>query len=198
MYRQLPTLKQNLTLVFPHGLLRPLVPDDVHAGHVEGLNDPDVNEYLVAVRQQVQTLETVRAFVQANHIASDAVLFGIWLDGHTKHCGTVRLHQINREDGVGVLGICIFDKNAWGRAVGSTAIGAVTRWAFDSFGLDMITAGTYAENVGSWKAFIKAGYSVVEDIPSRYVIDDKPTVVRSLIARSRVSNAASRSKQFPE
>jgi RimJ/RimL family protein N-acetyltransferase len=168
------------------------VPDDVHAAYVQGLNDPDVNEYLVAVRQQTQTSETVQAFVQANCNASDAVLFGIWMDGYTTHCGTVRLHQINRDAGTGVLGICIFDKGVWGSSVGSSTIDVVTRWAFDHLGLEAIEAGAYVENVGSWKAFVKAGYTIVEDVSDRYQLDGKPTVVRRMIARRPSSSAATR------
>jgi len=184
--------KRGLNITFLHGSLRPLVLDDVHAGYVEGLNDPDVNGYLVAVRRQVQTSETVRAFVQENWDASDAVLFGIWVDGHRTHCGTVRLHQINRSVGTGVLGICIFDKSSWGCSVGSGAIDAVTRWAFDHLGLDAIEAGAYAENVGSWKAFLKVGYTIVEDVHDRYQLDGNPTVVRRMIARRPSSSAATR------
>jgi ribosomal-protein-alanine N-acetyltransferase len=175
--------KRGLNITSLHGFLRPLVPDDVHSGYVEGLNDPEVNKYLVSVRRQAQTSETVRAFVQENWDASDAVLFGIWVDGHTTHCGTVRLHQINRNDGTGVLGVCIFDKAVWRSSVGSSAIDAVTCWAFDGLGLDAIQAGAYLENVGSWKAFMKVGYTIVEDVYARYQLDGNPTVVRCMIAR---------------
>lgn len=175
--------KRKLKLAIPGGYLRPLVPEDVHAAYVHGLNDPEVNKYMVSVRAQTQTLETVRAFVQANHIAPQAVLFGLWMDGEGRHCGTVRLHEINAVECTAVLGICIFDKRAWGRALGSTAIDAVTQWAFRELGLASVEAGTYLDNAASWKAFLKAGYSVLEDISGRYERDGLPVVVRVLIAR---------------
>ncbi len=182
-----PALKSALVLSIPEGRLRPLTPDDIHAGYVAGLNDPQVNRYLVAVRQQMQTAETVRAFVDANRLDADGVLFGIWVDGQERHCGTVRLYQIDRATSAADVGICIFDRNAWGRSLGAAAIGAVTAWAFGALGLEAITAGVYAENVASWKAFIKAGYAVAEDIAGRYELDGRPVVVRKLVARRGVS-----------
>ena len=182
--------KWGVSITFSHGFLRPLFPDDIHSGYVEGLNDPDVNEYFVAARQQVQTHETVRAFVQENCDASDAVLFGVWADGDTTHCGTVRLHQIDRIVGTGIVGICLFDKGGRGASVGSSAIDAVTRLAFDCLGLGAIEAGAYLENVGSWKAFVKAGYIVVEDVHDRYQLDGKPIVVRRMLARRPGSSMA--------
>lgn len=187
-----PALKRNINLEIPQGHLRPLRPEDVHPGYVDGLNNPDVNKYLVNVRQRVQTLETVRAFVNADHLAADAVLFGIWIDGQTRHCGTVRLHMIDREEGTAVLGICIFDKQAWGRTLGSAAISVVTQWAFVNLCLDTIEAGAYSNNVGSWKAFLKAGYEVAEDVCGRYELDGKPTVVRKMVAHRAASGSASR------
>lgn len=175
--------KNVLAITFAHGFLRPLVPEDVHQKYVQGLNDPDVNEYLVSVREQIQTAETVQAFVRDNWTSPDAVLFGIWVDGIKLHCGTVRLHQINRNLGTAVLGICIFDKHVWGGAVGSGAIDAVTQWAFGHLNLDTIKAGAYLQNVASWKAFEKAGYTVVEDIAGRYTLNGKAAVVRWMVAR---------------
>lgn len=78
--------KQSINIAFPHGILRPLVPEDVHEAYIQGLNDPDVNRYLVTVRQQVQTAETVQAFVRANRDDPDAVLFGIWIYGISVEC----------------------------------------------------------------------------------------------------------------
>lgn len=182
-----PALKNALVLNIPGGRLRPLVADDIHAGYVAGLNDPQVNRYLVAVRQQVQTVETVRAFVEANHLSVDGVLFGIWVDGQQRHCGTVRLYQVDRTTGAADVGICIFDRGAWGRSLGATAISAVTAWALDDLGLNTIKAGVYAENIASLTAFIKAGYTVSEDIVDHYELDGRPVVVRKLVTRRGVS-----------
>lgn len=172
--------KATLVLPFVHGHLRPLKVDDVFPGYVDGLNDPEVNRYLVTVRDRTQTLESVRAFVAAQFLAPDAILFGIWLQGQSEHCGTLRLHGIGR-DGGAHIGICLFDRATWGRGIGSAAIATVAQWAFGSLGLHLIEAGAYAENVASWKSFLKAGFVVSEDIPNKFARDGQPVIVRRMV-----------------
>lgn len=157
-----------------------MVVDDVFQGYVDGLNDQEVNRYLVTVRERTQTLESVRAFVGAEFMAPDAVLFGIWLQDQSMHCGTLRLHGVGR-DGSAHIGICLFDRATWGCGIASAAIATVTQWAFGSLGLQSIEAGAYAENVASWKSFLKAGFVVSEDIQNRFERNGQPAHVRCLV-----------------
>lgn len=152
-------------------------------GHVKGLNDPEVNRFLVTTRENAQNEKTVREYIEANWFADDAALLGIWIDEQSLYCGTIRLHQIDRKEGTAMLGLCIFDKQAWGRSVGTEAIRAVTHWAFNVLELDKIQASAYIDNVASWKAFVKAGFSVVEDVNEGYCLDGKPATVRRLVAQ---------------
>ncbi|MBI3899060.1 MAG: GNAT family N-acetyltransferase [Gammaproteobacteria bacterium] len=178
-----PVFKRGVTLNIPQGYLWSLTVDDVHAGYIDGLNDPEVNRYMVAVRQKTQTDDTVRAFVRIDELAPDAVLFGIFHKNSARHCGTVRLHHVNLTDRTADIGICVFDKRVWGQAIGAAAIGSVTQWAFDRLGIQSILAGTYVDNVSSWKAFMKAGYVLEKDVADRYQRDGQPAVVRMLVAR---------------
>lgn len=183
--------KRDIHLSISGGCLRPLLPEDIHQGYIAGLNDPEINQYLVSVREKTQTYETVNEFVSTDFLSEDAVLFGIWAKGHPKHCGTVRLHCINRSKRTAIIGICIFDKNAWGRSIGADAIRAVSSWAFAYLGIRAIEAGAYAENIGSWRAFLKAGYIVAEDIHGRYQLEGKSVVVRKLVAYSPATGSCS-------
>jgi len=186
-----PASKRGIRLSISGGCLRPLLPEDVHQGHIAGLNDPEINKYLVSVRARTQTYETVNEFVSTDFLSEDAVLFGIWAKNHQKHCGTVRLHRINRAERTASIGICIFEKEVWGRSIGADAIRAVSRWAFEYLGICAIEAGAYAENIGSWRAFLKAGYVVAEDIRDRYKLEGKSVVVRKLVAYSPATGSPS-------
>lgn len=48
-------MSPDTILNFEGGYLRPLKPEDVHAGYVSGLNDPEVNRYLDGVKHTKQT-----------------------------------------------------------------------------------------------------------------------------------------------
>lgn len=175
----------DVVLEFDGGYLRPLQVQDVHPGYVSGLNDPEVNRFLVGVKHTVQTEASVIAFVESNSSASDAVLFGVWLAGATQLCGTVRLHGIERIHMTACIGVCLFDKAVWGKKVGSKAVEAVTNWAFETMKLRWIEAGAYAGNIASQKAFLSAGYVWVYDIPDKYLFEGRPEVVKLYAARNR-------------
>lgn len=173
--------KTTLRISFAHGHLRPLQPADVHPCYVEGLNDPEVNRYLVTVHNQRQTIDSVRAFVEEQSLAPDAVLFGIWLEGQSAHCGTLRLHGLDGRASAHI-GICLFERAVWGRGIGSAAIVAATQWAFQALAeLHSIEAGAYLENAASWKSFLKAGYTASEDIANVFLRKGQPATVRRLV-----------------
>jgi hypothetical protein len=46
--------------------LRPLQVKDITDTYINGLNDPDVNRYLVDARRNVQTQESVEKYVRSN------------------------------------------------------------------------------------------------------------------------------------
>ena len=151
-------MDENVQIEFDGGSIRPLTSGDVHPGYIDGLNDPEVNKYLVGVRNNTQTQEGVTVFVLDNQSAKDSILFGIWCNGMTEHCGTIRLHEIESIHKTAHIGICLFDKSVWGNKIGSRAVKVVTQWAFETLKLRWIEAGAYSENVASIKTFSRAGY----------------------------------------
>lgn len=175
-------MSPEVVLSIDGGYLRPLKTEDVHLGYILGLNDTEVNRYL-EVRHTVQTEHSVVKFVQDNQQANDAVLFGIWRDGDMFHCGTLRLHGIAQTTGSAHIGVCIFDKSAWGQRIGTKAIASATKWAISQLNVGEIEAGAYAENVASQKAFLGAGYEWRCDIPGKFVYEGNPTVVKIYVAR---------------
>jgi [ribosomal protein S5]-alanine N-acetyltransferase len=169
--------KEGLVVEFALGKLRPLMPADVHSGYVSGLNDPEVNRYLVNVRTTEQTTAGVTCYVEQNLEAGDAVLFGIWVGADARHCGTVRLHGIGATRGRAHIGVCIFDRARWRRGVGAAAIEAVSRWGCASLPIDTIEAGVYADNAASERAFTAAGYVRRQTIANVFERDGHPAPV---------------------
>ena len=174
----------EVVLEFEGGYLRPLKPEDVHHIYVSGLNDPEVNRYLDGVRRATQTEQSVVDFVKYNQQSANALLFGIWEAARECHCGSVRLHGIEHHHMTAHIGVCLFDKSAWGKKLGLKAILAVTRWAFDTLGLRWVEAGAYVGNVASQKTFLSAGYEWIYDVPDKYILEGKPTRVKVFAARN--------------
>lgn len=176
-------LNPVIELVTAGAILRPLQPDDVHEGYVNGLNDREVNRFLDSVKRAHQTHDTVVNFVQANLESPDSVLWGLWLDGDSSHSGTVRLHSIERFHGIAYIGVCLFDKTAWGKGLGGRSIRVVTDWALSSLGMRWIEAGVYAENVASQKSFLSAGYELICDINGKYLFEGKSADIKLYASR---------------
>lgn len=179
-----PRLSPEIVLEFAGGYLRPLKVEDVHPGYVTGLNDPEVNRYLDGVKRSVQTGQSIAEFVQYNRKAADAVLFGIWQAGEKHHCGTVRLHGIEHFHKTAHIGVCLFNRSAWGKKIGTKAVEIATRWAFESLGLRWIEAGAYSENIASQKTFLAAGYDWIYDVPDKYLLGGKPSRIKVYAARN--------------
>ena len=173
----------DIQLSFTGATLRPLSPNDIHLGYVEGLNDPDVNRYLDGVKRSTQTIQSVIDFVKGNSDSSDCILWGIWQEGEPYHCGTVRLHGINLLHRTANIGVCLFEKNAWGKRIGSKAIDVVTQWALYDLNLRWVEAAAYVDNIASQKAFLAAGYAWIYDIPKKYLLDGIPTTAKVFVAR---------------
>jgi RimJ/RimL family protein N-acetyltransferase len=172
-------------LEFDGGFLRPLEIADIHEGYVEGLNDPQVNRYLVGVRHSMQSADSVMQFVCQNIEAPDALLFGIWRTGEEKHCGTIRLHSIERIHHSAHVGVCLFDRRVWGRGLAGRAVKTLTHWAHTRLCLRWIEAGMYADNLASEKTFQAAGYEWIYDVPDKYLFEGHSAPAKVYAARNQ-------------
>lgn len=162
-------------LAISGGYLQQLEPDDVKDVYVEGLNNPIVNKYL-EVRHKVNTLKTVKEFVSANANSEDGVLWGVWIESRNTLIGSLRLHDINLDIGCCSIGVCIFDKSAWGQGLASSSIRSATSWAFNQFNLTKIKAGIHPENLASRNAFLNAGFEFVPETMGNSLISDNSLV----------------------
>jgi RimJ/RimL family protein N-acetyltransferase len=136
--------------------LKALDPAALGPDYAAWLNDPVINRYL-EVRFEVQTPESIARFVRAMNASADNYLFGIFSD--QKHIGNIKLGPIDRHHRRGEIGLLIGDRSSWGRGIGREAIGLVTDFAFETLNLHKVTAGCYAENEASHRAFLRAGWS---------------------------------------
>jgi [ribosomal protein S5]-alanine N-acetyltransferase len=84
------------------------------------------------------------------------------------HIGNIKIGSINWQHRYGDVGLLIGDKNSWGKGIAAEAISLVTQYAFEELNLHKLTAGMYEQNIGSYKAFIKAGYQEVGRFKQHY------------------------------
>jgi RimJ/RimL family protein N-acetyltransferase len=139
--------------------LAPLTVADVSDAYVGWLNDPAINQYL-ETRLSPQDHASCAAFVAATAADPQSHLFKIVRQDSKAHIGNIKIGPVNAHHGAGALSLLIGDKASHGQGYATEAIAAVTDWAFGTLGLHRVEAGCYDANLGSLRAFLKAGYVV--------------------------------------
>lgn len=138
--------------------LRPLDVVDVTQNYLSWLNDPEITRYLEVRFAAPATLESLQEFVQNTRKSPNDLMLGIFLRESGQHVGNIKLGPINSQHGTAEIGLLIGDRAEWGKGHAAAAISLISAYAFTVLGLSKLTAGCYAPNVGSTKAFLKAGF----------------------------------------
>ncbi|OGW47583.1 MAG: hypothetical protein A2Y66_03280 [Nitrospirae bacterium RBG_13_41_22] len=140
--------------------LRVLRLKDVTLHYVNGINDTQVNRYLLMENKGKQTMESVENYVRFNLNSPSDILFGIFLKNNNRHIGNVRLSGISYFHYFSNIGICIFDKKYWGKSNAKEVLDRVVHFAFNDMGLHYLEAGVFNENKASCKLFLSSGFKI--------------------------------------
>lgn len=158
-----------------------LEPEHVGAHYVGWLNDASMNRFLES-RFAVHDEASVRAFVDACLANPDVLFLGVRHLAAGRHVGNVKL-DVSRVHGRAEVGILIGDPDVQGQGLATRAISVLCRIAGEQLGLRKLTAGCYASNKGSERAFTKAGFTVEGVRPDHFLLDGK---AEALILMGRV------------
>ena len=137
--------------------------------YIDWMQDPEVLRYL-EVRFSDRTREGLRSFVEACIRSPTRHLFAIRLIEDDRHVGNIKL-QVDPHHLRGDVGVLVGERALRGRGIGTSAIRAICRHAFGTLGLAKVTAGCYAPNLASVKAFRRAGFVQEALRPAHYVCD---------------------------
>lgn len=158
--------------------LRPLGLDDVTANYLSWLNDPEVTRFLET--RQPQTLQTIREFVERVNARDDEFLFGIFLKKDGRHVGNIKIGPVKQRHLLADVTLLIGERDCWGQGIATDAIRTITRFGFGTLLLSKLTASMYVDNVGSIRAYLRAGYTQEGVRRKHYILDNKPTDVVEL------------------
>lgn len=150
-----------------------LTPELVGEDYVGWLNDPEIARYLES-RFAAHDLASTRAFVAAQWANPDVLFLGIRSEALGRHVGNIKLGPINHQHLTGDVGIMIGAREAWGRGIATRAISLLCGIARDELGLRKLTAGCYGSNLGSERAFERAGFEIEGRRPAQFLLDGAP------------------------
>ena len=138
-------------------ILRNVRDGDAGEGYCLWMNDPEVTQFLEC-RFREHTQEDLRASIVDMMEDPDNVFLAIVLRDGDRYIGNLKIGSINWHHRFADIGLLVGDKSCWGRDLGSEAIRLATDYAFDTLELHSLSAGLYDNNIGSFKAFTKAGW----------------------------------------
>tara|TARA_Y100001970_G_C13913658_1_gene689798 strand:- start:122 stop:664 length:543 start_codon:yes stop_codon:yes gene_type:complete len=138
--------------------------------YLSWLKNEEVNKYL-EIRHNIPDIEKLKKFVNDNNNSNDNLLLGIFTNKKA-HIGNIKLGPINKIYKRSTIGLFIGDRSYWGKGIATYSIKAITDYAFKSLKLFRVDAGCYNDNIGSYKAFIKAGYKEEARLKNYWSIDN--------------------------
>jgi ribosomal-protein-alanine N-acetyltransferase len=152
--------------------LREVCPEDVGEAYHRWLNDPEVTQYTES-RFFPNSVARLREYVARFAADRDNLFLAIVLRQDGRHIGNIKLGPINWIHRTGDIGIVIGERECRGHGYGPEAIRLLTDHAFRVLNLRRVTAGCYATNVASVKAFLKAGWRQESVRPRQYWSGDR-------------------------
>lgn len=129
--------------------------EHVSEDYLRWINDPETMRYTEA-RHRSHSRAEAEAYVEASNAGITSRLFRILVDG--RHVGNLRLSDINYFHRRTDMAIIVGDANMRGKGIGPRAIALGAGFAFTALPMNKITAGMYACNQASLRAFEKAGF----------------------------------------
>jgi len=148
--------------------LRELTLADVSSRYEAWMNDAETVRFMES-RFTQHTQQSLKAFVVGVLADKSSHLLAIVLKENGQHIGNLKVGPIDVHHAYASLGLMIGEKECWGKGYGSEAIAIVCDWAFSELGLNKITAGAYATNVGSIRAFEKVGFECEGILRDQYL-----------------------------
>jgi len=139
--------------------LREVRDSDVNETYYRWMNDSEIIQHLES-RFAPTSMESLLEYVKNFQENKDNIFLAVVLNENHTHIGNIKIGPINWFHRLADIGIIIGEKNCWGSGYASEAISLLTDFAFNALNLHKLTAGCYEQNVGSLKAFQKAGFEI--------------------------------------
>jgi RimJ/RimL family protein N-acetyltransferase len=153
--------------------LRPLADSDVTPRYLEWLRDEQVHSFL-EVRGDDLVLDDIKEYISKGPRTGEYYMYAICDAASNLHIGNVKVGPIITAHRVSDLPVVIGDKSYWGKGVATEAIKLGGQTAFDEHGIRKLQGQIYRGNIGSLKAYCRAGWVIEGVIQGRYLVNGEP------------------------
>ena len=135
--------------------LRLMQESDVTERYLTWFRDDEVTKYL---ESKHITAEEALEFLRWGKRTQRRFIYAICLEENGLHIGNVKIGDIQRRSMLSDLVTVIGDRDWWGKGIAATAIRLGTEIAFSTYGIRKLNGGIESGNIGSLKAYLRAGW----------------------------------------
>jgi len=124
------------------------------------INDPEINRYLLTGQVPVSAAAEAAFYGRAvtDWAAGKSYMFEIHIADDGRYIGNCGLHNVDMRHRSAELGIFIGDTTEQNHGYGRDAIMTVTRFGFDTLGLNRVEIRSQADNERSMHLYEKLGF----------------------------------------
>jgi RimJ/RimL family protein N-acetyltransferase len=153
--------------------LRDLTHDDVNESYLSWFRNNEVTSFL-EVDGNSLTRQMVTDYIDEGKNSGSYFMYAICLKENNQHIGNLKVGPINHKHRVADLVCVIGDRSQWGKGLATDAIAQGNQLAFDTYDIRKLHGQIYADNIGSVKAYCKAGWIIEGVIEGRYLTPTGP------------------------
>lgn len=153
--------------------LRELTHEDVTESYLNWFKNNEVTSFL-EVDGKSLTKKMVEDYIDEGIKTGSYYMFAICINENKKHIGNLKVGPINYKHKIADLVCVIGDRGYWGKGLATEAIALGNKLAFEKYDIRKLHGQIYADNIGSIKAYCKAGWIIEGVIKDRYLVNDVP------------------------
>ncbi|MBE3674270.1 GNAT family N-acetyltransferase [Pseudoalteromonas distincta] len=152
--------------------LRPLIETDITETYLENFKDDDVLLFLEVTSTEL-TKESVTAYINHGLDTKSYYMYAVCLIENDQHIGNLKVGPIDNKQKISDLVTVIWNKAYWGKGLASEAIKLGNKLAFEKHNIRKLNGGMYSDNVGSIKAYTRAGWIIEGTLQNHYMHNGK-------------------------
>ena len=148
--------------------LRELVESDVTERYLSWFRSEDVVGFLEA---RALRREDVLEYIRYGKESETHYLYAICVNETDEHIGNVKVGPIDRKHMTSDLVTVIGEPTYWGKGLATEAIGIGNQVAFQQHEIRKLSGGIHSANIGSIRAYTKAGWIIEGILKGHYILD---------------------------
>jgi ribosomal-protein-alanine N-acetyltransferase len=148
--------------------LRPMTEDDINEDYISWFQDTLVTEYLDT---RAITVADARDYLRIGRESRSYFMYAVIDRESELHIGNVKIGPVSWLHGTSDLVTVIGRREFWGKGLATEAISIGNQLAFQELGIRKLSGGIADGNIGSVKAYTKAGWIIEARLKGHHLID---------------------------